>query len=143
MAQTRPPLHPCARKLTFSKERCLAGLAGCRLLPAMTTPRLPHVALVPAETCSSVPGGRLQRHAPGYGFRLTLDQVRRIAKPSATTLTWRRVRMRCPSCGFANGEGMLFCGRCGTKLPTPCPACGFANPADHVFCGRCGVRLSV
>ena len=50
--------------------------------------------------------------------------------------------MRCPSCGFANGEGMLFCGRCGTKLPTPCLACGFANPADHVFCGRCGVRLS-
>src|SRR5215831_801888 len=50
--------------------------------------------------------------------------------------------MRCPSCGFANGEGMHFCGRCGTKLPTPCLACGFANPADHVFCGRCGVRLS-
>src|SRR5215467_12929395 len=50
--------------------------------------------------------------------------------------------MRCPSCGFANGEGMHFCGRCGTKLPRPCPACGFANPADHVFCGRCGVRLS-
>src|SRR5215831_9201686 len=50
--------------------------------------------------------------------------------------------MRCPSCGFANGEGMLFCGRCGTKLPTPCLACGFANPANHVFCGRCGVRLS-
>src|SRR5215813_3259926 len=49
--------------------------------------------------------------------------------------------MRCPSCGFANGEGMHFCGRCGTKLPTPCLACGFANPADHVFCGRCGVRL--
>src|SRR5262252_1491638 len=50
--------------------------------------------------------------------------------------------MRCPSCGFANGEGMHFCGRCGTELPTPCPACGFANPADHVFCGRCGVRLT-
>jgi class 3 adenylate cyclase/predicted ATPase len=50
--------------------------------------------------------------------------------------------MRCPSCGFTNAEGMHFCGRCGTKLPTPCLACGFANPADHVFCGRCGVRLS-
>src|SRR5215472_7332191 len=75
-------------------------------------------------------------------FRLTLDQARRIARPSATTLTWRRVRMRCPSCGFTNAEGMHFCGRCGAKLPTPCPACGFANPADHVFCGRCGVRLS-
>jgi class 3 adenylate cyclase/predicted ATPase len=49
--------------------------------------------------------------------------------------------MRCPSCGFTNAEGMHFCGRCGTKLPTPCPACGFANPADHVFCGRCGGRL--
>jgi class 3 adenylate cyclase len=50
--------------------------------------------------------------------------------------------MRCPSCGFANSDGMHFCGRCGTKLPTPCLACGFANSADHVFCGRCGVRLS-
>jgi Adenylate and Guanylate cyclase catalytic domain/Double zinc ribbon len=50
--------------------------------------------------------------------------------------------MRCPSCGFANSDGMHFCGRCGTKLPMPCLACGFANPADHVFCGRCGVRLS-
>jgi class 3 adenylate cyclase len=49
--------------------------------------------------------------------------------------------MRCPSCGFANSDGMHFCGQCGTKLPTPCLACGFANPADHVFCGRCGVRL--
>src|SRR5919197_3133847 len=49
--------------------------------------------------------------------------------------------MRCPSCGFANGEGMHFCSRCGTKLPTPCPACGFANPVDHRFCGNCGARL--
>src|SRR5262249_12200155 len=73
-------------------------------------------------------------------FRLTPDQVRRMARPSATTLTWRRVRMRCPSCGFANGEGMHFCGHCGTKLPQPCPACGFANPADHRFCGHCGAR---
>ena len=63
-----------------------------------------------------VPSGRRQCHAPVYGFRLTPEQVRRIARPSATTLTWRRVRMRCPSCGFTNGEGMLFCGRCGTKL---------------------------
>jgi class 3 adenylate cyclase len=50
--------------------------------------------------------------------------------------------MRCASCGFANAEGMHFCGRCGTKLSRPCPACGFANPADHRFRGPCGARLS-
>src|SRR5215471_8992306 len=49
--------------------------------------------------------------------------------------------MRCPSCGFANSDGMHFCGHCGTKLPTPCPACRFTNPADHRFCGNCGARL--
>jgi hypothetical protein len=35
----------------------------------------------PAGTCPSVPIGHLQRHAPGYGFRLTPDQARRIARP--------------------------------------------------------------
>src|SRR5262244_1628923 len=74
-------------------------------------------------------------------FCLTPDQARRMARPAAFTGIWEGTHMRCPSCGFANGEGMHFCGRCGTKLPTPCLACGFANPADHVFCGRCGVRL--
>src|SRR6266851_4428552 len=52
------------------------------------------------------------------------------------------VQMLCTHCGFANPEGMNFCGRCGTQLPRPCPACGFMNPTEHVFCGKCGSRLS-
>ena len=51
--------------------------------------------------------------------------------------------MLCAHCGFANPEGMNFCGRCGTQLPKPCPACGFMNPTEHVFCGKCGARISV
>ena len=51
--------------------------------------------------------------------------------------------MLCAHCGFANPEGMNFCGRCGTQLPRPCPACGFMNPTEHVFCGKCGTRISV
>jgi class 3 adenylate cyclase/predicted ATPase len=50
--------------------------------------------------------------------------------------------MLCAHCGFANPEGMNFCGRCGTQLPRPCPTCGFMNPTEHVFCGKCGTRLS-
>ena len=51
--------------------------------------------------------------------------------------------MLCAHCGFANPEGMNFCGRCGVQLPRPCPACGFMNPTEHVFCGKCGTRISV
>ena len=50
--------------------------------------------------------------------------------------------MLCVHCGFANPEGMNFCGRCGTQLPRPCPACGFMNPTENVFCGKCGSRIS-
>src|SRR5437764_1139063 len=49
--------------------------------------------------------------------------------------------MPCPQCGFANADGMNFCGRCGAKLPQGCPACGFVNPSEYTFCGKCGVRL--
>ena len=49
--------------------------------------------------------------------------------------------MPCPHCGFANADGMNFCGRCGAKLPQGCSACGFMNPSEHMFCGKCGVRL--
>src|SRR5215470_736249 len=52
------------------------------------------------------------------------------------------VQMLCAHCGFANPEGMNFCGRCGTQLLRPCPACGFINPTEHVFCCKCGSRLS-
>ena len=50
--------------------------------------------------------------------------------------------MLCTHCGFANPEGMNFCGRCGTQLPSSCPVCRFMNPTEHVFCGKCGARLS-
>jgi Adenylate and Guanylate cyclase catalytic domain len=50
--------------------------------------------------------------------------------------------MRGPSCGFANAEGMHFCGRCGSKLSQPCSAGGCATPPDHRFYGRCGAHLS-
>ena len=50
--------------------------------------------------------------------------------------------MRCPSYGFANVEGMNFCGRCGAKLPRMCQVCGVPNPSEHLFCGRCGTRLA-
>ena len=50
--------------------------------------------------------------------------------------------MHCPRCGFANPEGMNFCGRCGTALSTGCPHCGFANPPGFAFCGKCGASLT-
>ncbi len=50
--------------------------------------------------------------------------------------------MQCPSCGFANPEGMNFCGKCATSLPPQCPHCGFENPAGFAFCGRCATPLT-
>jgi class 3 adenylate cyclase len=50
--------------------------------------------------------------------------------------------MHCPRCGFANPEGMNFCGRCGTALSAGCPHCGFENPPGFAFCGKCGASLT-
>src|SRR5262252_9493571 len=50
--------------------------------------------------------------------------------------------MHCPRCGFANPEGMNFCGRCGTALSAGCPHCGFENPPGFAFCGKCGSALT-
>src|SRR5215470_439253 len=49
--------------------------------------------------------------------------------------------MYCPSCGFANPEGMSFCGKCGASFTPSCPQCGFTNPSDFAFCGKCGSSL--
>jgi hypothetical protein len=38
---------------------------------------------------------------------------------------------------------MAFCGRCGGKLAFLCQSCGFANPEGFVFCGSCGSNLTV
>jgi hypothetical protein len=50
--------------------------------------------------------------------------------------------MQCPSCGFANPEGMKFCGECGIALQNLCPQCGFENPLQFKFCGECGTSLT-
>ncbi|MBI1886376.1 MAG: protein kinase, partial [Chloroflexi bacterium] len=49
----------------------------------------------------------------------------------------------CPSCGYQNREGAVFCGECGTPLAdsTACPACSASNPRGHKFCGACGQPL--
>ena len=54
----------------------------------------------------------------------------------------------CPECGKENGEGVKFCGGCGTKLITAeqpavkyCPGCGKEVSADVRFCGECGTRM--
>ncbi|HEV8715146.1 MAG TPA: adenylate/guanylate cyclase domain-containing protein, partial [Candidatus Binatia bacterium] len=49
--------------------------------------------------------------------------------------------MQCPSCGFANPEGMNFCGKCASPLSLRCPQCGFANPPGFAFCGKCATSL--
>ena len=50
--------------------------------------------------------------------------------------------MHCPRRGFANPEGMNFCGHCGTTLREGCPHCGFENPSGFAFCGKCGASLT-
>ena len=52
------------------------------------------------------------------------------------------VPMHCPRCGFANPEGMHFCGHCGTALSSGCPHCGFESPPGFAFCGKCGAPLT-
>jgi class 3 adenylate cyclase len=50
--------------------------------------------------------------------------------------------MYCPNCGFANPEGMKFCGQCGTPLSPCCLNCGSMNPPGVAFCGQCGTALA-
>jgi len=50
--------------------------------------------------------------------------------------------MHCPSCRFANPEGMKFCGQCGTPLSSRCLKCGFVNAPGFAFCGQCGTALA-
>src|SRR5262245_40189701 len=50
--------------------------------------------------------------------------------------------MPCPRCGFANPEGINFCGHCGTGLRSGGPHCGFESPPGLAFCGKCGAALT-
>ena len=50
--------------------------------------------------------------------------------------------MRCESCGFANPDGMNFCGKCAASLTPRCPQCGFENPSGFAFCGKCATPLA-
>ena len=51
--------------------------------------------------------------------------------------------MKCPKCGCEMGEGSLFCGQCGNKLPQVkrCPKCNAPVSDDDIFCGECGAPL--
>src|SRR5262249_5813788 len=49
--------------------------------------------------------------------------------------------MHCPSCGFANPEGVKFCHECGVPLQHRCPRCESENPLPAKFCGQCGTAL--
>src|SRR5262245_39091908 len=50
--------------------------------------------------------------------------------------------MRCPSCGFENSPGMVFCTECGARLQNRCASCGFENTLQAKFCGTCGTPLT-
>src|SRR5262245_31569079 len=50
--------------------------------------------------------------------------------------------MHCPSCGFANTEGLKFCEECGTTLVRACPHCGQQVRPSAKFCGECGTTLA-
>jgi class 3 adenylate cyclase/tetratricopeptide (TPR) repeat protein len=48
----------------------------------------------------------------------------------------------CPSCGFENRRGALFCGGCGAQLGRLCAACGEVVAPGLVFCTACGAEVS-
>ncbi len=50
--------------------------------------------------------------------------------------------MKCSECQFENPEGIIFCGKCASKLEFICPKCNFSNPPDFIFCGKCACILS-
>ena len=50
--------------------------------------------------------------------------------------------MKCPKCQFENPEGIIFCGKCASKLELICTKCNFSNPPDFIFCGKCAHSLS-
>src|SRR5215211_1954720 len=49
----------------------------------------------------------------------------------------------CPSCGAENSVGVLFCGRCGSRVGRKCPNCSAVVAPDLAFCTSCGGELEV
>jgi Double zinc ribbon len=62
-------------------------------------------------------------------------------RPSCSTAVLKGAPMHCPSCGFENPEGLIFCNDCGAPLRMPCAQCGFVNQPQAKFCGACGAAL--
>lgn len=58
-----------------------------------------------------------------------------------------RVKYTCPQCGAPYSTGVMFCGKCGSKLPDPasigvCKHCGARNEPGSRFCAGCGQPLN-
>src|SRR5438093_3489082 len=47
----------------------------------------------------------------------------------------------CAACGAENAPGVLFCGRCGSRVGRKCPACAAVVAPDVAFCTSCGAPL--
>jgi class 3 adenylate cyclase/tetratricopeptide (TPR) repeat protein len=47
----------------------------------------------------------------------------------------------CPTCGAENAVGVLFCGRCGSRVGRKCPSCAAVVAPDIAFCTSCGETL--
>jgi RNA polymerase subunit RPABC4/transcription elongation factor Spt4 len=46
----------------------------------------------------------------------------------------------CPSCGFTNDSGSIYCKECGGKLVKYCENCGNGVDSDASFCPKCGKK---
>lgn len=58
-----------------------------------------------------------------------------------------RAKYTCPQCGAHYSAGVMFCGKCGSKLPDPasigvCKHCGARNEPGSRFCAGCGQPLN-
>lgn len=49
--------------------------------------------------------------------------------------------MHCQKCRFDNPGGMIFCGKCGSRLGAVCPVCGRLSPAFAAACAGCGATM--
>lgn len=58
-----------------------------------------------------------------------------------------RAKYACPQCGAPYSAGVMFCSKCGSKLPDPasvgvCKHCGARNEPGSRFCAGCGQPLN-